>query len=396
MTTGTANNDIYYTTDGSEPTESDLEYTESFTLTAGTYSLKAKCFRNNFDPSETAVSVLVIDAVPTAPTIITQPISRTVEAGEVVTFTVEVTGTPNPTYQWIRDSVPLAGEVEPQLVVPAAQDGDAGDYQLVARNSIGTVTSTIAALRVIDPPEITLTQPEDGASGVALNQPIDIFFSTAMSTTSVSYMITPTLVVTPSWSSADTRLTLAHDELVASTRYTASITGGTDLDGESLVIAPYTWVFTTSNTVAPVADLALSKGRIGSGDVIAGESVTYTFTITNNGPTSPVTATVVDSFSSAAALANVTGPGCAWTPGSSDVTCAITSVGTASLTSLTVAVTIDETYSGTLTNNATVAVAGDVVDPEPANDQGGLTITVVQEAPGGGSIPVFLPIVIRE
>jgi uncharacterized repeat protein (TIGR01451 family) len=240
------------------------------------------------------------------------------------------------------------------------------------------------------------TQPEDGASDVVLNQPIDIFFSEAMSTTSVSTIITPTLTVTPSWSAADTRLTLAHDGLVASTRYTVSITGGTDLTGESLVNAPYTWVFTTSTTVAPVADLALNKGRIGNGDVIAGERVTYTFTITNNGPTSPVSATVVDTFSRAAALANVTGSGCAWSPGSVDVTCTITDVFTDSLTVLTLTVTIDEAYSGTLTNNATVAVAGDVVDLEPANDGGGLAITVVQEAPQGDSHPVYLPIVVRE
>lgn len=241
-------------------------------------------------------------------------------------------------------------------------------------------------------PTVEGTTPSDGAVNVPRNTPIVVNFSEPMDTGSVSVLITPTVTLTPSWSNDNARLSLTHAELASSTRYTATVNVGSDLSGNPLANAPYTWVFTTGVVSAPEADLALSKGRIGSGSMTAGDSITYTFTITNHGPTSPITATLVDTFGSAAALADVTGAGCAWTLGSTDVTCTVTNVITSSPTHLVLVVTTDGAYGGPLTNDASVAPDSDIVDPNPANDGDEITVTIQ----GGEDYSVYLPLVQRQ
>jgi uncharacterized repeat protein (TIGR01451 family) len=526
METGTTSGaNIYYTLDGSEPTEASTPYDGSFALSPGQYTVKAACFRADYEPSETALSVIVVNEDPVAPSIITQPLGQTVGVGKAVTFTAEVTGIPTPALQWQRDGIPLAGAVETELVIPAARLSDGGEYRLIARNSAGAVTSTVALLtvdpitthlsiaktahaetveageritytltltnsglvsstaQVVDtlspaaaassvsaeggmcgpvtdgsvtctiglttttpstivlyvdtngafsgtltnsavitgtgdyvnvnpdnsagpvqvavvqetgdttPPQVETTSPEDGATDVARNVPIVVDFTEPMGTGSVAYLISPTLALTPTWSNVDSRLTLVHAEFAASTRYTVSITGGSDLAGNPLVDAPHTWVFTTSATSAPVADVALSKGRIGTGDVFAGDAITYSFTIANHGPTSPVTVTLLDTFNNAAALTGVSGDNCAWTPSSADVTCIITDVITSTSSHLTLVVTTNELYTGVLTDSASISLDGSVVDPNPDNDGAEVAVTVVERS--GGGYDVFLPLIMR-
>jgi hypothetical protein len=47
---------IYYTTDGSEPTEASALYTTPFTLPAGTYTIKARAYAPGYSPSDAATS----------------------------------------------------------------------------------------------------------------------------------------------------------------------------------------------------------------------------------------------------------------------------------------------------------------------------------------------------
>jgi hypothetical protein len=52
--------EIFYTTNGIEPTQSDTKYTEPITLDAGNHTLKAKAFKTDFLPSETATETYII------------------------------------------------------------------------------------------------------------------------------------------------------------------------------------------------------------------------------------------------------------------------------------------------------------------------------------------------
>jgi serine protease len=156
LSTGTLNSTLYYTTDGSEPTDSDMEYTAPFTLTTGIYTVKAKCYRNNFEESETAVGVLVVNPSPVAPVILTHPVDQTVDAGQIVTFSVQAAGIPDPEYVWTKDGIPIAGETEADLLLPAAALSNAGEYQVIVSNSAGEALSQIGTL-VVNPIDVNLS-----------------------------------------------------------------------------------------------------------------------------------------------------------------------------------------------------------------------------------------------
>ncbi|MFW5942216.1 MAG: chitobiase/beta-hexosaminidase C-terminal domain-containing protein [Chloroflexota bacterium] len=148
LSTGTDNARIYYTLDGSEPDEGDTEYSGPFILEEGDHVVKARCFRTNYEPSATAVSVVMVQPEPVAPSFTLQPAGQTVDEGQEVTFTAEATGVPAPQYQWQRDGIDLAGQTEPELTIAAARPGDAGRYRLVAWNSAGETASVEALLTV--------------------------------------------------------------------------------------------------------------------------------------------------------------------------------------------------------------------------------------------------------
>ncbi len=96
----------------------------------------------------------------TAPSIATHPASQTVAAGANVTFTVTASGSPDPTFQWRRDDVALAGATSASLVLTNVQAAQAGSYTVVVTNSAGSVTSQAAVLTIAppagNPPTLTL------------------------------------------------------------------------------------------------------------------------------------------------------------------------------------------------------------------------------------------------
>ncbi len=97
------------------------------------------------------------------------------------------------------------------------------------------------------PPQILITDPANGETDVPLDRAITVTFSEAMSRSSVSWIISPTITLTSSWSVGDTVLRLAHAAAFQPlTQYCVSIFGQ-DVDGNSLVPGPVPnpWCFTT-------------------------------------------------------------------------------------------------------------------------------------------------------
>ncbi len=83
-----------------------------------------------------------------APEIMENPRGTTVAQGESVSFSVVATGIPAPSYQWRRNGSNIAGATEAVYTIPAIGPGDAGSYDVVVSNSMGSKTSTAARLVV--------------------------------------------------------------------------------------------------------------------------------------------------------------------------------------------------------------------------------------------------------
>jgi cyclophilin family peptidyl-prolyl cis-trans isomerase len=91
---------------------------------------------------------------------IIQPIPRNVRAGTNVTFEAIATGAGPIGYVWQKDGVFISGATGTTFSLVNVQASDAGDYQSVATNSSGSLTSTVATLTVDSQPLI-LIQPSD-------------------------------------------------------------------------------------------------------------------------------------------------------------------------------------------------------------------------------------------
>jgi hypothetical protein len=91
-------------------------------------------------------------AKPLPPTIITQPVSLTVEVGQTATFSVTATGAPTLTYQWFKNGVAISGATSSSYTTPPAVLGDSGSiFTVTVSNMVGTVTSNGATLTVLLP-----------------------------------------------------------------------------------------------------------------------------------------------------------------------------------------------------------------------------------------------------
>ncbi len=85
------------------------------------------------------------------PTVVRQPESVTVEAGEEAGFNVVVEGGGPFLYQWRRNGVNIPGVNGPTLTFPSAETAHGGAYTVVIQNDDGLAGSAIATLEVLLP-----------------------------------------------------------------------------------------------------------------------------------------------------------------------------------------------------------------------------------------------------
>ena len=98
----------------------------------------------------------------TAPTISTQPSSLTVADGATASYTVTATGTPLPSYQWLRNGTNIANATSATYSFAAAYPADNGvSFKVTVTNSAGSVPSTSAALTVTPIAPVVTTPPVD-------------------------------------------------------------------------------------------------------------------------------------------------------------------------------------------------------------------------------------------
>ncbi|HOT37974.1 MAG TPA: immunoglobulin domain-containing protein, partial [Candidatus Latescibacteria bacterium] len=117
------------------------------------------------------------------PSIEEQPVSRTVNPGQSVTFTLTATGMPPLSYQWRKGGVDIADATDAIYTIASAQESDEGNYRCVVNNVAGSVSSDPATLTVNDPPVIT-AQPQSVTVNPGQNA---VFSITANGTAPLSY-----------------------------------------------------------------------------------------------------------------------------------------------------------------------------------------------------------------
>jgi endonuclease/exonuclease/phosphatase family metal-dependent hydrolase len=91
------------------------------------------------------------------PVITTQPQSQIVTQGDIVTFTVGITGYPPPDYQWKFNSTNLVNETNSSLTLYFVTTNQAGNYSVTITNIAGSTNSQDAMLTVTPPPEPVAT-----------------------------------------------------------------------------------------------------------------------------------------------------------------------------------------------------------------------------------------------
>ena len=141
---------------------------------------------------------------------------------------------------------------------------------------------------------------------------------------------------------------------------------------------------TDTDTLTPEADLSITKTD-GATDEVPGTSITYTITVTNNGPSDANGVSVVDNFP--AALTGVTFTSVA-AGGATGNTAGPTAgnindslnMPTGSSVTYTVNATIASSATGNLSNTATVTAPGGVTDPNLANNSATDTDTLTPSA----------------
>jgi hypothetical protein len=87
-----------------------------------------------------------------APAITTQPQNKTVVAGASATFSVSAIGTAPLTYQWRFNGTNLTGATASTYTRSNAQLATAGNYNVIVSNVLGSATSAVANLAIVNAP----------------------------------------------------------------------------------------------------------------------------------------------------------------------------------------------------------------------------------------------------
>jgi hypothetical protein len=120
---------------------------------AGPYSV---VITNSFGSTTSEVAVLTV--TDTAPSITSQPVGGTVIAGTNVTFTVGSLGSLPLSWQWNFNGSALPDATNSTLAMAAVTTNQGGSYFVVITNSLGSITSQVAVLKVLPgaPPSFNL------------------------------------------------------------------------------------------------------------------------------------------------------------------------------------------------------------------------------------------------
>ena len=118
---------------------------------AGTYQLIAS---NSLGAATSALATLTVSA---PPAIVTDLTNRIAISGSNVTLQIKASGIGPLTYQWLFSGSPLPGATSNSLTFASVSPANAGSYQVLVANSLGSAQSAVAALEVIAPRSLSIS-----------------------------------------------------------------------------------------------------------------------------------------------------------------------------------------------------------------------------------------------
>ena len=185
MNTVTENAEIRYTTDGSEPNEESLLYSQPFNI-SDNITLKTKAFKSGYSFSDSTSANFVLQHS-SPPLVLQQPISREAIVGDAVSFHVEYNGVPQPDVQWQFKGIDIGGATTDTLNLTSIRLQDAGKYVAILTNASGITASEPAELTVN--PKPVLPQITQQPQNLLLNEGTSaVFRIIATGTPPLSYL----------------------------------------------------------------------------------------------------------------------------------------------------------------------------------------------------------------
>jgi Immunoglobulin I-set domain len=119
-----------------------------------------------FLPAVQAERAFAVKARPSAPAILLQPAGVRAAIGEIIALSVQASGEPAPSLQWRKNGVPVTGATDSRFTIASAGPADAGAYDVVASNPLGSATSERAQVTVGRRPQtISFQAPANATSG---------------------------------------------------------------------------------------------------------------------------------------------------------------------------------------------------------------------------------------
>ena len=305
---------------------------------------------------DTSTSEPVNQEVIRKPAVLEDPMSQTVAEGEPATFSAEVLAYPTPTYQW---EISADGATSAALTLSNVQASQSGNqYRAVFTNLVGSATTRAALLTVNATPVSTSIR---GKVYLDLNGDGVLTGDTGLGGITVQLWHPGDGLVATTASGADGAY--AFEGLAAG-------------DYSVRIVLPEGYSQTTPN---PADIIGLAEGQVVSGvdfglvlpaDLrgemsygVVKKTITYTITVTNDGPASAVAATLSDPVPAGTAFVSVTSSVGTCTGGKT-VTCSFGTLASGQSAVVTVKVNRTDTKIA-IVNVATVAATtfdADTVD----------------------------------